>query len=208
MGFSLQLIECARLGRWRLPSVACWRSAPRTFASATSSKPRPDWPTPKRFACSRPRTLFAKKLSSPSHERESKRGVAIVGGGTGACHRPSNDSKRSARDVGGARSARHRRPPSQTLEGAKPMTDTRNVHLVAIDASQPGCIVLAMPPRTSLTREQALMFAAWLVTTADAADDPPRAFNPHDFKMCVEQIKESLARDPMSQAAYRDASDD
>ncbi len=87
------------------------------------------------------------------------------------------------------------------------MTDTRNVHLVAIDASQPGCIVVAMPPRTSLTREQALMFAAWLVTTADAADDPPRAFNPHDFKMCVEQIKESLARDPMSQAAYRDASD-
>ncbi|MFI4978419.1 MAG: hypothetical protein ACHQC8_07095 [Solirubrobacterales bacterium] len=48
--------------------------------------------------------------------------------------------------------------------------EIRNVHLVAIDASTKGRLVVAMPPRSSLTKEQALMFAAWLVTTADAAE--------------------------------------
>ena len=48
--------------------------------------------------------------------------------------------------------------------------DTQNRHLVGIDVSAKGRIVVAMPPRGSLTKEQALTFAAWLVTTADAAE--------------------------------------
>jgi hypothetical protein len=53
------------------------------------------------------------------------------------------------------------------------MFDTKNHHLVGIDISQTGRIVVAMPPRGSLTRERALMFAAWLITTADAATGEP-----------------------------------
>jgi hypothetical protein len=55
-------------------------------------------------------------------------------------------------------------------EGKAMSYDTQNRHLVGIDVSAKGRIVVAMPPRGSLTKEQALMFAAWLVTTADAAE--------------------------------------
>jgi hypothetical protein len=51
--------------------------------------------------------------------------------------------------------------------------DTFNAHLVAIVGR--NAIVVGMPPRGPLTREQALTFAAWLVVSVEISDARRRA---------------------------------
>ena len=72
--------------------------------------------------------------------------------------------------------------------------ETKNRHLVAIDVSAKGRLVIAMPPRSSLTKEQALMFAAWLVTTADAAEGV--ALDHLAFARAVSEWRDLYKSDP------------
>lgn len=80
--------------------------------------------------------------------------------------------------------------------------DTKNHHLVAIDNSRKGHVAAVFPPRSSLTKEQALMFAAWLVTTADAAEGVP--LDHTGFAQRVAKHRADYVDEPTAQSVYLD----
>ena len=80
--------------------------------------------------------------------------------------------------------------------------DIRNTHLVALDVSAKGRIVVAMPPRGSFTKEQALMYAAWLVTTADASEGV--ALDHHALAASIAGARARLLEQPEGGLVFRD----
>lgn len=58
--------------------------------------------------------------------------------------------------------------------------DTMNKHLVGVQGDK---IVIMMPPREPMSKPEALVFAAWIVTLADYSEDEK------DFRSALEAVR-------------------